>query len=57
MQAPQQLSNTDNERILRFCLQINELSEEGRVDANTIIFNEESNIYLNVIPTSAVSFL
>ena len=43
-----QVSNTDNERRLRFCQQINGLSEKGRLNTNTIIFGDECRIYLNV---------
>ena len=48
MQTSQQLSNTDNGTRLRVCQQINELSEEERLDVYTIIFSDESHIYLNV---------
>ena len=48
MQTSKQLSNTDGERKLRFCQQINGLFEEERLDVNTIIFSDESHIYSNV---------
>ena len=49
MQISQQLSITDNKRRLQFCQQINGSSEEGQLDVNTIIFSDESHIYINGI--------
>ena len=48
MQTSQQFSNTDIERRLRSCQQINGLTEGGRFDANIIICSDKSHIYLNV---------
>ena len=36
-----------NERRLRFCQHINELSEEGRLDVKRIIVSDGRQIYLN----------
>ena len=43
MQTSQQISNTGNEERLRFYQPINRLS----LDVNTIIFSDESDVYLN----------
>jgi len=43
----QQLNNNDQTRRLEFCLIIKNMVEQNQLDIKTIIFSDESHIYLN----------
>ena len=47
LQTFQNLSNNDKERRLDFCQMIKNMTGTGQMDIKTIIFSDESHIYLN----------
>ena len=47
MQTSQTLTHDDNVRRLHFCQRINQATEQGTLNVNTIVFSDESHIYLD----------